>query len=223
MSLLEVKDLEFCYDEKIPILKIPHFSVEGGETVFLFGPSGSGKTTFLEILSGVLVPQRGSVMVAGTDITRLNSSARDHFRGQKIGYIFQSFNLIPYLSVLENILLPSQLKKQLKKSTFDAAELKNITEVLEIDQLLNSRVTEISVGQQQRVAAARALLGAPDLILADEPTSALDFDARENFLKLLFELCRRKKTALIFVSHDRTLKGLFQKQVSLPEINRGAL
>ena len=166
MSLLEIKDLEFSYANKNkPVLRIPLLEVQKGEKIFLFGPSGSGKTTLLEILAGVLVPQKGTVKVAGTDLVGLSGAARDRFRREKMGYIFQNFNLIPYLSVAENILLPLQLQKNKKNND----QLSELTNALGISQLLNSPVTEISMGQQQRVAVARALLGSPELLLADEP------------------------------------------------------
>lgn len=221
MAFIKVSDLEFSYPKaKEPTLSIPGFQVGRGEKVFLFGPSGAGKTTFLEILAGVLLPQKGRVEIGGTALTDLSSRDRDRFRGEKMAFIFQNFNLLPYLSAAENILLPLRLA-----SGLTAAHEKRLTElakVLGIDQILGSPVTEMSVGQQQRVAVARALISSPELILADEPTSSLDHDARERFLKTLFELCGENKTTLVFVSHDRGLKDLFDRQVDLAGIHRRA-
>ena len=176
----------------------------------------------MEILSGVLVPQKGEVFIKERNLVKLSSAQRDQFRASHIGYIFQSFNLIPYLNVQENITLPLYLSRERRlrvSKENEVAEMTRLCSQLGIEDIVNSPVTELSVGQQQRVAAARALLGKPELILADEPTSALDFDHRERFINLLFELCNKNKTAILFVSHDRTLQGLFDRSVSLLDIN----
>ncbi len=220
-----LKNIQFSYPHKSAdkksgtskiILDIPDFSIQKNEKVFLFGPSGCGKTTFLETIAGVLVPQSGTLSVCGTEIQSLSPAKRDKLRAEKIGYIFQNFNLIPYLTVQENITLPIELNGK-NKTTND---LNLICSELGIDSLLNKNVTELSIGQQQRVAAARALLGKPELILADEPTSALDFDHREKFIQLLFKLSNKSQTAILFVSHDKTLEKLFDRSVSLTDINR---
>jgi putative ABC transport system ATP-binding protein len=140
-----------------------------------------------------------------------------------MGYIFQMFNLIPYLNVLENILLPCRINRERRSRVAGASlesEARALAERLGIGHLVNESVTDLSVGQQQRVAAARALLGAPELIIADEPTSALDEDQRENFLDLLFTHCGAIGSTLLFVSHDRRMMPLFDRALSLPEINR---
>lgn len=222
-AVIHVKDLNFAYHAAHPVLKIPEFRVSSGEKIFLFGPSGSGKTTFLSQLTGVLTPQQGAVHVLGSLLSGLSESRRDRFRGEHIGYIFQMLNLIPYLNVRENIELPCRIHRR-RRDRVGAAKvgesLRRICSHLGIEALLEKRVTELSVGQQQRVAAARALLGRPEIIIADEPTSALDTDLREDFLRLLFEECAEAASTLIFVSHDRSLAPLFDRHVSLPEINR---
>ncbi|HLV26041.1 MAG TPA: ABC transporter ATP-binding protein [Gemmatimonadales bacterium] len=225
---VEIADLTFEYKAGRPVLNIPSLTVHRGRRVFLYGPSGSGKTTLLGILAGVLPVQGGSVRVFERELGRLTSAGRDEFRAVHIGYIFQMFNLIPYLSVLENVTLPCRLNSRRRaraerngESLTDAAH--RIASHLEIEGLLGSPVTELSVGQQQRVAAARALLGAPELVIADEPTSALDNDRRQRFLELLFGSCAESGSTLIFVSHDRTLQPLFDEAVSLPDVNRGAV
>lgn len=224
--MLEIHQIKFKYPGATKAtLDIQEFSMKKGEKVFLFGPSGSGKTTLLETLSGVLSPQEGQVKINGVDLTKLNSAQRDRFRGEHIGYIFQSFNLIPYLSVVENILLPLELNPKRKtrlQGKNIQSEAENLCKDLGILDLLNKSVSELSVGQQQRVAAARAIIGGPELILADEPTSALDYDHREKFIKLLFEVCGKFNITVLFVSHDRTLQGLFDRAVSLKEINKAA-
>lgn len=225
---VEIADLKFAYRAGKPVLDIPSLVVHRGRRVFLYGPSGSGKTTLLGILAGVQSAQSGSVRVLGQDLGRLTSAGRDEFRAVHIGYIFQMFNLIPYLSVMENITLPCRMNSRRRaraersgESLTDAA--RRIASRLEISSLLDSSVIELSVGQQQRVAAARSILGSPELVIADEPTSALDHDRRERFLELLFESCAEAGSTLIFVSHDRTLQPMFDEAVSLPDVNRAAV
>lgn len=227
MSLVEIKNLQFKYPTAANnTLDIADFSIQAGEKIFLYGPSGCGKTTFLETLAGVLIPQSGSVKIKDLHLEQATASQRDAFRAAHIGYIFQSFNLIPYLSVEENISLPlylSPIRRKTVPTENQSAEIHFLCEQLGIQNLMNKPVTELSVGQQQRVAAARALLGRPDLILADEPTSSLDYDHREKFIKLLFSLCEKNKIAILFVSHDRTLQGLFDRALSLAEINKATI
>lgn len=219
---IRIEALRFGYRPGRPVLNIAGLTVASGERVFVFGPSGSGKTTLLGLLAGVLKADAGTVALLGTDLTRLSGAARDAFRALHIGYIFQMFNLIPYLSVLENIALPCRMngarRARLHGVPLDRAAMA-VAERLEIADLAHDRVTELSVGQQQRVAAARALLGRPGIVIADEPTSSLDADRREAFLSLLFETCREAGSTLVFVSHDRQLVPLFDRSLSLPDLN----
>lgn len=207
------------------MLAIDSLIIPRGETVFLHGPSGSGKTTLLGLLAGVLRASSGSLRVLGTDFSTLSSGRRDAFRARHLGYVFQMFNLIPYLSVRENILLPLRLDPQrgtgIDRGSHDAAASEMASQ-LDIADLLDSAVNELSVGQQQRVAAARALIGSPELVIADEPTSALDSDRRERFLELLFASCAQAKATLVFVSHDLALQPLFSRSVSLAALNNAA-
>jgi putative ABC transport system ATP-binding protein len=222
---VELSSLRFAYRAGRDVLSIDHLRVDRGETVFLHGPSGSGKTTLLGILAGVLQASSGRASVLGEDFTTMSSGARDAFRARHLGYVFQMFNLIPYLSVRENILLPLRLDAHRRAklgSTSLAAAARDIAGELDIVELLDAPISELSVGQQQRVAAARALIGAPEVIIADEPTSALDTDRREQFLQLLFASCRHAGATLIFVSHDHTLMPLFSRTVELADINREA-
>ena len=184
--------------------------IERGERVFVFGPSGSGKTTLLGILAGVLPVQGGSVRVLEKELGRLSSAGRDEFRAVHIGYIFQMFNLIPYLSVMENITLPCRLNAERRARAERTGES------------LADATRRVASHLEQRVAAARALIGAPELVIADEPTSALDTDRRERFLQLLFDSCAQAGSTLVFVSHDRTLQPMFDEAVSLPDVNRVA-
>ncbi len=213
-AALHISQMQFSYGQHL-ILNIPELSIEAGEIVFLYGPSGSGKSTLLELTAGVLQVQQGQLNVFGEAFEKKTSSQLDHFRAANIGYIFQSFNLIPYLSVEENIRLPMMFARH-------ANETKRFDELIDglsLRSFLTRKVTDLSVGQQQRVAAARALLKKPKLLLADEPTSALDYDHREKFLQLLFQLCRKDQTSVLFVSHDRTIEKLFDRSISLSALN----
>lgn len=222
---VELSQLRFAYRSGKHVLDIDHLAIARGETVFLHGPSGSGKTTLLGLLAGVLQASSGSVRVLGQDFSRMSSGSRDAFRARHLGYVFQMFNLIPYLPVRENILLPIRLdagrRARLGAQSLDSA-VHEIAKQLDIDPLLDAPIGELSVGQQQRVAAARALIGAPEVVIADEPTSALDTDRREQFLELLFASCAKAQATLVFVSHDHTLMPLFSRTVSLAEINKAA-
>lgn len=224
--LLELADLGFAWPGQAELLDIPRFRLERGETLFLKGPSGSGKTTLLGLLGGVQTPGRGSIRLLGEQLERMSAGRRDHFRVDHIGYIFQQFNLLPFLSVRENVELPCRFSRlradrarQRHGSVGQAATM--LLEHLGLPAgLLGRRADALSIGQQQRVAAARALIGQPELVIADEPTSALDADAREAFLHLLFAECRAAGASLLFVSHDQSLAGLFDRSLSLAELNR---
>jgi putative ABC transport system ATP-binding protein len=170
----------------------------------------------LSLLAGVTVPQAGSVAVLGQRISELGPAQRDRFRADHLGYIFQMFNLIPYLSVIDNVTLPLRFSPRRRKRLSDpAGEAKRLLAHLGMDELLDRPVTELSVGQQQRVAAARALIGSPEIVLADEPTSSLDRANSEKFVQLLFDECDRDRTTLVFVSHDHTLAQLFDRSITL--------
>jgi putative ABC transport system ATP-binding protein len=219
---VRLNDVRFGYRRGHAVLDIKDLEVGRGERVFLYGPSGSGKTTLLGLLAGVLRADGGQVVVLGQDLGLLSGRRRDAFRAQHIGYVFQLFNLIPYLSVLDNITLPCRTsparRQQLQGETMESAA-RRLAGELGITNLLAKKVTDLSVGQQQRVAAARALLGSPELVIADEPTSALDASRREAFLDLLFRCCESAAATLVFVSHDLGLSRLFHRSLSLPEIN----
>lgn len=202
-------------------IDIPELSINKQEHIFIKGPSGSGKSTLLNLIAGIITPQQGTVKVADTVINKLRGSRRDRFRADNIGFIFQIFNLVPYLSVLENISLPLMFSPQRRKKVGNVdEEVSRLLARLELPpNILQTNVTELSIGQQQRVAAARAIIGSPPLLIADEPTSALDADTREAFISLLFEECQRSQMTLLFVSHDGSLEKLFARSLDLKQIN----
>jgi len=209
------------------VLDIPAFSLAAGERLFLAGPSGSGKSTLLALIAGISQPAEGRVAVLGAELTTRSGPARDRFRADHLGVIFQMFNLLPYLSVLDNVTLPCRFSARRRGRAVTAAgsaaaEARRLLAHLGMDEpgLARRPAAELSVGQQQRVAAARALIGGPDLIVADEPTSALDTDRRQDFVALLRQECASLGAALLFVSHDRTLAGHFDRVAELPALNR---
>jgi len=211
------------------VLDIPRFAVDAGEHVFIAGASGSGKSTLLSLIAGILAPEAGRVLVDKTPIFSMPAARRDIFRGEHIGFIFQQFNLIPYLSVLENVLLPcrlSHVRSNNSKRQADTPEeaARQLLSHLDIaPDHWQRRADKLSVGQQQRVAAARALIGCPPLLIADEPTSSLDADNRNAFLQLLIKECRAFNSTLLFVSHDQSLGKIFDTSIHLPELNRAAV
>ena len=226
-ALIELSDLGFAWPGQAELLDIPAFTLQRGESLFLKGPSGSGKTTLLGLLGGVQKPQRGQIQVLGQNLSQLSAGARDRFRVDHTGYIFQQFNLLPFLSVRENVQLPchfSRLRAQRARQRHGSVDQATVILLahLGLDQpdLLERRADALSIGQQQRVAAARALIGQPELVIADEPTSALDVDARAAFLQLLFAECREAGSSLLFVSHDQSLAPRFDRSLSLAELNR---
>lgn len=199
-----------------PILSIPEWQVDSGQKAFLYGRSGSGKSTLLNIVTGILQVKRGIVEVDGEDLIALNARQKDRFRAQYMGIIFQQFNLIPYLSVADNIRLSQFFSRQV----YDKARLISLVEQLDLDTtLLHQKARELSVGQQQRVAVARALYHRPKLIIADEPTSALDADTRDTFIRLLLNQCEVNNSTVLFVSHDKTLEHYFDHSINLLDIN----
>ena len=209
-----------------PALEIDAFRLNAGERLFVYGPSGCGKSTLLSLLAGVVVPQQGEVCIAGQRIDRLGAAKRDHFRADHIGLVFQQFNLLPYLNVLDNVTLAcdfsrkraANLKQQGVSAPDEARRL--LSRLLLPEALWAQSVMQLSIGQQQRVAVARALIGAPDLIIADEPTSALDRESRDQFLQLLMTETAQSGSSLVFVSHDDALKMHFDRHLHLPTLNR---
>ncbi|MBF0220155.1 MAG: ABC transporter ATP-binding protein [Gammaproteobacteria bacterium] len=226
---IAINNLEFSWSkEDPPTLLIDNFQVSSGERVFIKGPSGSGKSTLLNLLGGVMTPQRGEIRVLNRVINHLRGADRDTFRADHIGFIFQMFNLIPYLSVVENVLLPlyfsaARRNRVLQRGTA-LQEATRLLAHLDLDEheLQQRAVTALSTGQQQRVAAARALIGAPEIIIADEPTSSLDADRRGAFIQLLVNECATAGSTLLFVSHDSSLESAFDRTITLCQLNRAA-
>ena len=221
-TLIEIKNLEYSSTNSDFEMKIDHFNFASGRSLLISGESGSGKTTFLNLLSGTILPQKGEIIILGKSLSESSSVKKDKIRGDNFGIIFQTFNLLPYLSVEDNVLLGlsfSQLRKsRLKGSYKEEIELLMSKLSLNYKSLLNRKAHDLSIGQQQRVAVARALIGSPEIILADEPTSALDARNKEEFLKLLFNSMDKKRQSLIMVSHDQNLSKSFDSNKSIHDI-----
>ncbi|MCH9753011.1 MAG: ABC transporter ATP-binding protein [Alphaproteobacteria bacterium] len=226
--IVRITDLRFSWPGQPPLLDVSTFQLNAGERLFLRGPSGSGKSTLLGLIAGVLEAGQGEISVLGHDMTKLSGSQRDQVRADHLGVIFQLFNLVPYLSVVQNVILPCRFSKRRQNEVAAAGgadqEARRLLAQLGLDDpdLLARNVTDLSVGQQQRVAAARALIGNPSLIIADEPTSALDADTRDRFIDLLSREAQKTNAALLFVSHDGGLASLFDRALDLSEINASA-
>lgn len=228
---IRLSDAAFSWSKRdAAILNISSFVVERGERVFLEGPSGSGKSTLLSLIAGINTATSGRVEVLGTDLGTLSSSNRDRFRADHIGLIFQLFNLVPYLSIEENIQLPLRFsearRERLEKAGIDfESATADLMSRLALDRLAKQgrAVVNMSVGEQQRVAVARALIGQPEIVVADEPTSALDRNMRESFIATLSEIAADSGCAILFVSHDDSLASFFDRSVRLQDVNQAPL
>lgn len=211
---VRIHDLGFSYGGS-EVLKLKELRIARGEKILIYGESGCGKSTLLNLMAGVLAGYSGSLTVLGQDMADLKASRRDRFRAQNIAVIFQQFNLIPYLSVRENVLLAAKLAHKPVAEDY----LQTVLEHLQIAALSDQRADSLSQGQGQRVAAARALVNDSAIILADEPTSALDDRNSRLFLDLVFREAGGKKTTLVVVSHDLRYKKRFDRTIDLMHIN----
>lgn len=217
-NCVDISQLQFSYGAE-KIIEIPHWQVKSGQQVFLYGPSGSGKSTLLNLLAGVLAPDKGVIRLLEQEFSHLKPRKKDSFRAKHVGMVFQQFNLIPYLSVFDNIALAayfgktpvSQIRSRLKEQ-LDQLELAST--------VLDLRADTLSTGQQQRVAIARALVNQPEIIIADEPTSALDAKAKDGFMSLLIDSANAANSSLVFVSHDPQLSEHFDSKIDFSELNQ---
>ena len=222
MMAIELANICFNYPDRPndPVLNIPSWSVKTAEQVFVCGPSGGGKSTLLGLLSGLLQPVDGELTVLNQRLDLMSSRQRDRFRAAHIGYVFQQFNLMPYLSAMDNVLLATRFSSH-KGTSLVKDEIKTLFSTLNIDETLwHSASSQLSVGQQQRVAIARALINKPQLLIADEPTSSLDEANRDAFMALLMSMVTDHQMTLIFVSHDLSLSHYFSRTEQLNAFNQ---
>jgi putative ABC transport system ATP-binding protein len=220
--MLLLKDVKKSFIEpdgsRLPILDIPEFRVSAGEQLALVGRSGCGKTTLLHIIAGISRPDAGVVEIDGRDITRLSEAARDRFRADKIGYVFQTFNLLAAFSAFENVLLGMTFAG----GRSDPARAKQLLERVGLGHRLTHKPGMLSVGEQQRVAVARALANRPKVLLADEPTANVDAGHQQQIVDLLRETCREENVALIMVTHSSEVAEQFERVEHLEEINQAS-
>ena len=218
---LSISNLVFSYSasKTEPVLRIKKWELDAGDTVFIQGPSGSGKSTFLNILCGMLPVTQGEVSLFDTRLDQLNSRQRDQFRANNIGYVFQQFNLIHYLDVVDNVRLARQFSNT--KTANGEQDIEQLLSTLNIDsQHWYKPANNLSIGQQQRVAIARAFINQPKLLIVDEPTSSLDHKNRDDFMSLLMKKVDDTNATLIIVSHDQTLSSYFSRVESIAGINQ---
>jgi putative ABC transport system ATP-binding protein len=221
---IQLKNVVFSYPEtpEKSVLNIKSWTVNPQQRVFVHGPSGGGKSTLLNVLSGIIRPVAGEVAMLSQRLDQMTNRQLDRFRANHIGYIFQQFNLIPYLNAVDNIRLANRFSKKISQ-----AELRdNIIDLLTtfgLDETDRGKPTEkLSIGQQQRIAIARALINKPEILIADEPTSSLDKMNRDVFMSELHAMVSETKTTLLFVSHDLSLSDSFDQVDSLADINSAA-
>lgn len=222
LSAIRLNEIVYHYPKSTkPVLHIDDWQVSTGEHVFIHGRSGTGKSTLLNLLAGILTSDTGEIEILGQSLSSLSSRQRDAFRAKHIGIVFQQFNLVSYLTVLENIQLAAYFADTSNQEL--EQRCKEMFKGLKLDlELMNRRADRLSVGQQQRVAIARALINQPRLLIVDEPTSALDSDAKSGFMSMLMSLLRQTETTLIFVSHDEDLRSFFSQHISMAELNRAS-
>ncbi len=219
-AVLQINDLVKTFDQpeggKLTVLDIESFSIDAGEQVALIGESGGGKTTLLHLIAGLLTADSGSIRVDGIELTKLSEQGRDRSRAATIGYVFQTFNLLPAFSALENV----QLGMAFGRSAVDTGRALQLLDRVGLADRVSYRPSQLSVGQQQRVAIARALAGRPKLLLADEPTANVDPASADSVLDLIMESCRDENVALLMVTHSMAVTERFGRVVRLGELNR---
>jgi putative ABC transport system ATP-binding protein len=226
-AVVEMEGVRFAWPGgRAFTLEVERFMVPRRRKILLLGPSGSGKSTLLSLVCGIVAPDAGRISIIGRDIALMSGGARDAFRAEHFGIIFQMFNLLPYGSALDNVMLPLSFShkrhERAARSSGAVAEAERLLGALGLDarEIGPSPASALSVGQQQRVAAARALIGAPEIIVADEPTSALDRASQMQFLDLVFAEADAAGSAIVMVSHDETLAVRFDEVVKLADIAR---
>ena len=218
--MLVVKDVRKSFREpdgsRLPILDIKHFELAAGEQAVLMGRSGCGKTTLLHVIAGISRPDAGTVHIDGCDITRLSEAGRDRFRADKIGYVFQTFNLMSGFSALENVLLGMSFAG----TRPDATRARRLLDRVGLAHRLSHRPAMLSVGEQQRVAVARALANRPKLLLADEPTANVDAGHQQQIIDLVRASCQEENVALLLVTHTGDVAEQFSRVDRLENFNQ---
>lgn len=216
--MIEINDLTFEYPGSDFRFNLNSLNIKSGNKVALIGPSGYGKTTLLNLLSGILEPIKGTIHLNGTEVTKLADSQRRNFRITNIGFVFQNFELIEYLNVLDNILLSYRINPSLSMSREVIDRVETISEQLGLGDKLKRNVGKLSQGEMQRVAICRAILNNPKIILADEPTGNLDPRNKEKIIEILFDYSSRENATLITVTHDHSLLKGFDEVLDMQQL-----
>jgi len=217
--VIAIDQLSFHYPDSTFSLRVPSLTVGDGEKVALVGPSGSGKTTLLHLIAGILLPDTGHIAVGEARPDQLNDAQRRAFRIATLGLVFQDFQLLAALDVLENILLPYRINPALKLTGEVRERARQLAQETGLEQRLHHRPGRLSHGEKQRAALCRALITQPRCLLADEPTGNLDPHAKTRVLDVLFEQCARAKASLLMVTHDHGLLSRFDRAIDLGELN----
>ena len=215
--MIEIHGLEFRYGEGEFCLRVPKLKIDSGSTVAVIGPSGTGKTTLLNLVAGVLTPRVGRITTKDVEVSGLADAARRDFRIKNIGLVFQEFELLAYLNVLDNILLPFRINPALKLNEVVRDRAIELAQVVGIGDKLQRNVNRLSQGERQRVAVCRALVSEPALILADEPTGNLDPSNKDRVLDILFDYVTKNRTTMVTVTHDHDLLDRFQRVIRFKE------
>lgn len=218
--MLEIQNIKKSFvqpdGQPVPILDVPQFRVDAGEQVVLLGPSGCGKTTLLHIIAGLTKPDSGKVLLDGVELTKFSEAIRDRIRADKIGYVFQTFNLLDGFSALENVLLGMTFARK----KLDAARASELLVEVGLGHRLKNKPYQLSVGEKQRVAVARALANEPKLLLADEPTANVDPQNQQHVIDLIRDNCRKENIAILMVTHALEVANQFDRVVDLRDLNR---
>jgi ABC-type lipoprotein export system ATPase subunit len=218
--MLLVENVKKSYREPgggwLPVLDLPRLAVDAGEQVVIRGRSGGGKTTLLNVIAGMSTPDEGRIIIKNTDLTLLPEAARDRFRARHIGFVFQTFNLLPGFSALENVLLGMTFAGP----TSNRGRAAELLERVGLGRRLSHKPNALSVGEQQRVAVARALVNRPVLLLADEPTANIDPAHQQQVIDLLREVCRAENVAMLLVTHSNEVADQFDRVEHLEQLNR---
>jgi putative ABC transport system ATP-binding protein len=215
--MIRISNLHFRYPEGDFALRVPELTVERGTAVAMIGPSGSGKTTLLSLMAGIRTPETGEIRTAGTELGILDEPARRDFRIRRIGLVFQEFELLEYLSVSDNILLPYRISPALRLDGAVRERSLELAREVGIGDKLDRYANLLSQGERQRVAVCRALVARPPLILADEPTGNLDPTNKDHVLDILFDYARSSEATLVTVTHDHDLLGRFDRVIDFKD------
>lgn len=220
--MIELRDVTFQYPVAEAFqLRVPLLQVAQGDCVAIVGPSGSGKTTLLGLLSGILTPRSGSIRIGDTDLTGLGDTERRKFRVRHVGQVFQTFELLNYLTIAENVALPNLVDLTYDNQSQLREHVAALLEGVGLGAKSGAYPQELSQGEQQRVAVCRAMFNQPPLLLADEPTGNLDQANKQNVVDLLIEQARRNGSTLLMVTHDHSLLASFSRVLDMPSVIRG--